>query len=568
MSTGGWGVFMNTTRINYFDIGKYNPDKMLVYCSDAGLDFYILTGSMPQVIEQYTTITRKPYLLPKWAYGLAFGSNMSENQFNILDDAWHFRNEKIPCDIYWIEPQWVEKFYDGSTKKNWDPVKFYNAGRYFWEKPAAKRDIKPDLFINRLNNMGFKLALWLNNNEDLTIEEEDYLAAKSGKPQSGKEHWFPHLMNFVNQGVQGFKLDPGTTMNEHADRKYYNGLSDKEMHAVNQVLLPKQLYRLMKDSTGLRSFHHYCGGYAGQQHWGAATCGDNGGGHLALFDQLNLGISGFMNSSCEVMALEKNEPIEQGMHFGFFLPWVQVDSWAYIMQPWLLSPKEKSEFSFYARLRYSLMPYIYSTAINGSLTGMPILRAMPLIYPNDPKLENITTQYMFGENFLVSVFSNKTYLPEGNWIDYWTGQHYTGKQEIVTQPPHGGPLFVKAGAIIPYQNTMQYVDELPADTLILKVFPYKQSSFTLFEDDGVSFNHETGAIASTTISCNEIGNTIKLDISKRHGIYKNMPLHRIYMIEVYCSEGKSISVNSQAIKKENLLFDKSLNVMKFSVAVE
>ena len=383
---------------------------------------------------------------------------------------------------------------------------------------------------------------------------------KEGKPQSGKEHWFPHLMTFINQGVQGFKLDPGTTMDEHPDRNYYNGLTDKEMHAVNQVLLPKQLYRLMRDSTGLRSFHHYCGGYAGQQHWTAATCGDNGGGHLALFDQLNLGISGFMNSSCDVLALDKNEPIEQGMHFGFFLPWVQINSWASILHPWFLSPEEKKEFQFYSQLRYSLIPYIYSAAINGSLTGMPILRAMPLIFPNDPKVENITTQYMFGEFFLVSVFSDKTYLPEGDWTDYWTGKKYTGKQEVISEKQiHGGPLFVRSGAIIPFQKPMQYIDESPVDTLLLKVYPGNNSSYTLLEDNGTTFDYENGAIAKTSFKCKREGNKINLEISKREGKYKNMPVHRVYNVEIYCDESTEITVNSHPLLKENTEYDKKTN---------
>jgi alpha-glucosidase len=532
MSTGGWGVFFNTTRISYFDIGSFQPDKLFVYCSDENLDFYLMTGSMPEILDEYTAITKKPYLLPKWAYGLAFGSNMMENEFNILDDAWHFRQEKIPCDIYWIEPQWAGKYYDASTNKNWDSVKFFNAGRYYWEKPIVSRDVKPDLFITRLNNMGFKLALWLNNNEDLSIEEEDYLSAHQGKPQSGKEHWFPHLMTFVNQGVQGFKLDPGTTMDEHPGRKYYNGLNDREMHPVNQVLLPKQLYRLMKDSTRLRSFHHYCGGYSGVQHWTAVTSGDNGGGHLALFDQLNLGISGLMNSSCDVLFLEKNEHLEEGLHFGFFLPWVQINSWATILHPWFLSPKEKKEFQFYAQLRYSLIPYIYSTAINGSLTGMPILRAMPLIYPDDPMVENATTQYMFGDFLLVSVFTNKTYLPEGNWIDYWTGKKYTSKQEVISEKQiHGGPLFVKSGAIIPFQKPMDYIGERPVDTLIVKVYPEKRSSFMLLEDDGVSFEYEKGAIARTRFDCTATNKQIEIDIT-REGSYSGMPEATTYEFEI------------------------------------
>jgi alpha-glucosidase (family GH31 glycosyl hydrolase) len=536
LSTNGWGVFFNTSRINYFDIGRYQSDRMMVYCSDETLDFYLMAGSMPEILDQYTTITQKPYLLPKWAYGLAFGSFWMENELNVLENAYHFREEKIPCDIYWLEYQWMEKNYDSSTHKDWNSTRFFNAGSYFWESSPAKRDIKPDLFINRMNNMGFKVALWLNNNEDLTIEEEDYLAAKQGKAQSGLDHWFPHLMKFVNQGVQGFKLDPGTTMDEHPARKYFNGLNDKEMHPVNQVLLPKQLYRLMRDSTGLRSFHHYCGGYSGIQHWAASTCGDNGGGRLALFDQLNLGISGVMNTSCDVLFLEKNEPIEQGLHFGFFLPWVQVNSWYGILHPWLLSPKQKKEFQFYAQLRYSLMPYIYSAALNGSLSGMPILRAMPLMYPNDLKVENSTSQFMFGDFLLVSAFTNRTYLPEGNWIDYWTGKKYQGNQEVVSEEQiHGGPLFIKAGAIIPYQKPIQYVDEHPVDTLIVRVFPEKQSSYTLLEDDGISFDYEKNAIAKTHFTCIAGDTQVEIGINCE-GSYAGMPKNRCYEFEIATSK--------------------------------
>jgi alpha-glucosidase len=570
MSTNGWGVFFNTTRISYFDIGHYQSDKMMTYCSDKDLDFYLMAGTMPEILDQYTSITGKPYLLPKWAYGLAFGSFGMENELNVLDYAYRFRQENIPCDIYWLEYQWMEKNYDASTKKDWNSTRFFNAGSYFWDNgQTVQKDIKPDLFVKRMNNMGFKLALWINANHDLSLEEEDYLAAKSGNPQSGQEHWFPHLMKFVNQGVQGFKLDPGTTMDEHPVRKYYNGLDDKEMHPVNQVLLPKQLYRTIKDNTGLRSFHHYCGGYSGIQHWCASTCGDNGGGRKALFDQLNLGISGVPNTSCDVLFLEKDEPIVQGMHFGFFLPWVQVNSWYGILHPWFLSPKEKKEFKFYAKLRYSLIPYIYSTAINSSITGMPIVRAMPLLYPDEPKLENATNQYMFGDFFLVSAFSNKTYLPDGNWIDYWTGKKYTGKQEVISENQlHGGPLFVKAGSIIPMQKTMQYIDEMPSDTLILKVYPGKSSTYTLFEDEGTTFDYEKGAIAKTSFACSDDGKTIHLDISKREGKYKNMPQHRVYQVEMFCNETTVVTVNKSLIGRKNSEYDRGTNAFKFSVNIE
>ena len=176
---------------------------------------------------------------------------------------------------------------------------------------------------------------------------------------------------------------------------------------------------------------------------------------------------------------------------------------------------------------------------------------------------------MFGDFFLVSVFSNKTYLPEGNWIDYWTGKKYSGEQEVISEKQiHGGPLFVKSGAIIPFQKPMQYVDENPADTLLLKVFPDKNSSYTLLEDNVTTFDYEKGAIAKTSFICIADENNIRLDISRREGKYKNMPQHRVYQVEVFCDESMRITVNNHLLQKENIKYDREMNALKFNVNAE
>jgi alpha-glucosidase len=300
MSSDGWAIFNNTTALNYFDVGRYEKDRLLILNTNEETDFYLMLGnSMQESISLYTTITGKPYLLPEWAYGLAFGGNMMEDQMAVMNDAVRFRDEKIPCDIYWLEPQWMAKNYDFSTSKSWDLKKF--PAEPFWEENNPEKYEHPLLFISKLHKLGFKLALWLCIDHDLSVAEEDHLSEKYGKPQSGQEHWFSHLTKFMDQGVDGFKLDPGRTLDEHPDRKYYNGFTDREMHNLNQVLLPKQMYETFRDHKGIRAFQHYCGGYAGTQHWGASTSGDNGGGKDALFDQLNLGLSGFVNTSADVM---------------------------------------------------------------------------------------------------------------------------------------------------------------------------------------------------------------------------------------------------------------------------
>ena len=547
MSSSGWGIFNNTTLLNYFDIGRFQKDKLSIYNTSGDVDFYLmLENSMPDVLNSFTKITGKPYLLPRWAYGLAFGGNTMENLIDIMNDAVRFRDEKIPCDIFWIEPQWMAKNYDFSTTKNWDLQKF--PAEPFWEANNPKKYEHHSLFISKLHGMGYKLALWLCIDQDLSIEEEDHLAEKSGKPQSGQEHWFPHLTKFIDQGVDGFKLDPGRTLDEHKDRKYFNGSTDSEMHNLNQVLLPKQMYETFRKHKGVRSFHHYCGGYAGTQHWGAATSGDNGGGKDALFDQLNLGLSGFVNTSADV--LEYVTDNKAGMHLGFFLPWVQINSWYGLHHPWYMKADEKETFRYYAQLRNSLSPYIYSAAIEGSQTGMPILRAMPLVFPEDRNVDNKIYQYMFGENLLVGVFSDSIYLPEGNWIDYWTGKKFSGKQTVYCKAPEnrGGPLFIKSGAIIPYQKPMQFIGESPVDTLIVKVFPEKQSSYTLNEDDGRTFDFEKGIIAKTRFECNSTEKQTEFVIQPTQGVYSGMKGLRMYQLEIeFPTKPAQVMVNGDKV---------------------
>lgn len=560
MSTHGWGIYNNTTRLNYFDVGRFSPDDLLVYNTEDKIDFFLFHGrDMYDILDKYTSVVGKSYLLPRWAYGLAFGGNKMENQIDMMNDAVRFREEKIPCDIFWIEPQWMAKYYDTSTSKGWNMDKF--PGEVFWEeKTNPKKYEQPYLFIGRLHKLGYKLALWLCIDHDLSVEAEYEIAAKLGNPPSGKAHWFPHLMNFVDQGVDGFKLDPGRTLDEHPDREYYNGLTDKEMHNMNQVLMPKQMYTTFRNHTGRRIFHHYCGAWAGTQRWTASTSGDNGGGKDAIYDQLNLNMSGFVNTAIEVMETVNRtfDPATNlkvalnGMHFGFFLPWVQIDSWYALHHPWYLSAPEKEAVTFYARLRNRMHPYIYSAAIAANRTGKPILRPMPLEYPDDTVVQNMTSQYMFGDNLLVGVFSDSVYLPKGNWINYWTGKTAAGGKTVHADAPknRGGALFIKAGAIIPFKKLTQYIEEFPVDTLTLKIYPEGESEYTLLQDDGISFDYEKGNIASTTFKCAKTNSGISFIVSPVKGSYKNMPENMVYTVEMAVKQKpKLVKVNNKLMSQ-------------------
>ena len=550
MSSRGWGVYNNSTRKSFFDIGNQQKSKFNIINTFDEADFYLMMGKdMPAVLNEYTLVTGRTYVLPKWAYGLCFGPNMREEQFDILNDAVRFRQFDVPCDVFWLEPQWMEKRYDFSTKKKWNYDRF--SPEPYWLQDQYPKTMHNRLFIGKLRSMGFHLGLWLCEEYDLSIQEEDIIAERTGGKLSGQEHWMDHLTVFMDQGVEGFKLDPARTIDNHTNWEYYNGRTDKEMHNLNQVLLPKQMRELGRKYNGKRTWHHYCGGWSGTQRWTASTSGDNGGGKTALYDQLNLGMSGFLNTSCDVMSVPRELEM-QGLHFGLFLPWVQINSWFSMMHPFYYAKEEQDIYRFYVKLRYSLAPYIYSMALEAAQNGMPIVRSMPLCFPEDRNCDDMTYQYMFGDNFCVGIFTNEIYLPKGTWTDAWSGEKIVSKGETFTREypsDRAGLLFIREGAIIPTQPDVEYLGARPFDRVILKVYPHGDSAYTMLDDDGESYEYENGGIASTLFESHERDGGVEVVVNPVQGSFKGMPSEREYSFRIQRdSRPASVSLNGAAVQ--------------------
>lgn len=550
MSSRGWGVYNNSTRKSFFDIGNQQKSKFNIINTFDEADFFLMMGKdMPAILNEYTLVTGRTYVLPKWAYGLCFGPNMREEQFDILNDAVRFRQFDVPCDVFWLEPQWMEKRYDFSTKKKWNYDRF--SPEPYWLQDQYPKTMHNRLFIGKLRSMGFHLGLWLCEEYDLSIQEEDIIAERTGGKLSGQEHWMDHLTVFMDQGVEGFKLDPARTIDNHTNWEYYNGRTDKEMHNLNQVLLPKQMRELGRKYNGKRTWHHYCGGWSGTQRWTASTSGDNGGGKTALYDQLNLGMSGFLNTSCDVMSVPRELEM-QGLHFGLFLPWVQINSWFSMMHPFYYAKEEQDIYRFYVKLRYSLAPYIYSMALEAAQNGMPIVRSMPLCFPEDRNCDDMTYQYMFGDNFCVGIFTNEIYLPKGTWTDAWSGEKIVSKGETFTREypsDRAGLLFIREGAIIPTQPDVEYLGARPFDRVILKVYPHGDSAYTMLDDDGESYDYENGGIASTLFESHERDGGVDVVVNPVQGSFKGMPSEREYSFRIQRdSRPASVSLNGAAVQ--------------------
>jgi len=567
MSRRGWAIFVNTTWRHSWDVGHSLPDRLRVFGPQGELDYYLFVGrDLPALLEQYTALAGRPHLLPYWGYGFTFVCNQQANAREMLDDALNMRREGIPCDLIGLEPGWMEKHYDYSVDKKWHPERFYIP---YWAQKG------PQTFLGALQRLGFKLSLWLCCDYDLSYEEERQARAagfsKEGwslrpheddfeqdtnfmnpvfmdKVTKKDEPWFEHLKKFVDQGVSAFKMDGAQQVVEHPDRRWGNGMTDEEMHNLYPTLLNKQMHNGFKAHTGRRAMIYSSGGYAGIQQFSATWAGDTGGGPKPLISMLNHGLSGHVNTSCDMDVFTP-----AGIHFGFLQSWSQVCSWAYWRHPWLLGDKLLPIFKAYAALRYRLLPYIYSQAHIAARTGMPIMRAMPLVFPDDPQSDTLVNQYMLGEAFLTGAFAERFHLPAGAWIDYWSGLRYEGPLDLTLGPgswpaDRGGPLFVRAGAIIPLGPVMDYVGQKAMDALELDIYPEGESWFTLYEDDGISYDYLRGALAKTLIMCTQADGSLKLSVSPRQGTYEGMPAARTYELHMHIPTPRRVLVNGKATK--------------------
>lgn len=565
LSSGGWGLFLNTTWRHYFDLGRSRPDRLALGGRRGNLDFYLIAGpDLPALLDRYTDIAGKPCLLPLWGYGLTFVCNQQADAREMLDDCLNFRREEIPCDLVGLEPGWMETRYDYSIEKKWHPERFYLP---YWS------DKGDHTFLGAADRLGFKMSLWLCCDYDLSLEEERRAGGQVEKQEvttgfhpddfeqdenfghgpvrmdrltDPKEPWFAHLQKFVDQGVSAFKMDGALQVNEHPDRKWGNGMDDEEMHNLYPTLLNKQMSIGFSEQTGRRAMIYSSGGYAGIQRYAATWAGDTGGGPKPLISILNHGLSGHSNASCDM-----NVFTAAGIHFGFFMPWSQVCSWAYWRHPWLLGDELGALFKFYARLRYRLLPYIYSMAHVAARTGLPLVRAMPLAFPDDPRSDELMHQYMFGDAFLTGAFVDEIHLPAGRWIDYWTGQVHDGPLDLPAAFPadRGGPLFLRAGAILPHWPLMQYVGQKSTATLNLHLYPHGESRFTLYEDDGISHEYLNGAVAATDIRGAETAGQVTLGIDPRQGAYPGMPEERAFEVWLHAASAPAaVEVDGGAVE--------------------
>nr|WP_231571114.1 discoidin domain-containing protein [Paenibacillus sp. VKM B-2647] len=303
-----------------------------------------------------------------------------------------------------------------------------------------------------------------------------------------------------------------------------------------------------------RGFVWSVGGWAGTQRYSAVWSGDQSGNweyirfHIPTL--IGAGLSGMPYATGDVDGIfgGSAQTYVRDLQWKAFTPiLMNMSGWAAKdKQPWVWGEPYTSYNRDYLKLRQRLTPYFYTYLHEAYESGAPLVRGMVYEFPDDPNTKNTLTQYQFmsGESFLVApvykdaAVRNGIYLPKGKWIDYWTGtEHYGAKMlDEYVAPLNRLPLLVKAGAIIPMYPEALYDGQTPPNPLTFDIYPYQTSSFTLYEDDGVSKQHRTGQFAKTKItSIAPVTGTgdLTIAVGPSVGDYAGKPAERVNQFQIH-----------------------------------
>ena len=292
------------------------------------------------------------------------------------------------------------------------------------------------------------------------------------------------------------------------------------------------------------------GGAGMQRHGGACWSGDINNTFGTLEAQLHAGLSmalsgvpywgtdigGFYHA-----VPETGELFARWFQFGAFCPIFRAHGrvWREHL-PWAHGAEVEEVCRRFLELRYRLMPYTYTLAWHAHRLGLPLMRPLALNYPEDPCVWDLAGEYLWGDDVLVAPVTRAgathwpVYLPAGTWYDFWTDERYDGPRGLTAAAPLARlPLFVRAGAILPLGPAVQYHDEQALTDITLLVYGGARSSFTLYEDDGMTRAYERGRYALTEFECVSDPERLTLRIAAPRGEPALVPAGRSYALQVY-----------------------------------
>jgi len=543
-----------------------------------GSDYYFVYGpKLDTVISGVRKLTGKATMLPEWCFGLWQSRQRYETQQQSLDVVNEFRRRKIPFDNivqdwqYWKLDSWGSHQFDASRFPDPDGwiKSIHDAHAHLmisvWGKFNPNTDNAKELI-----SKGF---LYPTNLKENTLDwmNQPHSEYDAFNPEARKLVWKRMDESLFKKGVDAWWMD--ATEPDMFPSPPTLDLQKKHMNptflgTASKVLNGYALQNSLGVYTGQRSsapnqrvFILTRSGYTGQQRYGTATwSGDISSTWTALAKQIPAGL-GFSITGVPYWATDtagytmqakwsgrnaKPEDEEEWrelntrwFQYSTFTPLLRVHGEVRPREMWTMGGDQHPAYLTHVkfdRLRYALFPYIYSVAGAVTQKDATMLRPLVMDFPQDKTARNLTDEYQFGPAFLVAPVttykarSRNVYLPSGaQWYDFWTGKQAPSGAPFDAAAPYDQiPLFVKGGSIIPVGPERQYIAEKPSDPTTLYVYEGANGAFTLYEDQGVTYDYEKGVFSEIPVQWNNATKT--LTIGARKGSFPGMLAKRTFQI--------------------------------------
>jgi alpha-D-xyloside xylohydrolase len=551
------------------------------------LDYYFIKGdNMDEVISGYRTLTGRAQVYPKWVFGFWQSRERYKTSGEIENTLAEFRRRQIPIDNivqdwnYWKLDSWGS--HDFELARYPDPQAMLDSvhtmhGRFMisvWPKFYCTTDNYKEIDRN-----GWMYHQAVNDSiyDWLGFMGSFYDAYHPGARKLFWKQMDDHLYSRYNHGIDAWWMDASEPNVRDCTPMWYRkalsgptalGTSTEYFNAYS-IVNADAIYNGQRSvNPSQRVFLLTRSGFAGEQRYSTATwSGDIATRWEDMRAQMTAGINycmsglpvwgmdqgGFCVEDRYVAAQQEfdrtgveNADLKEWRElqarwnqFGCFVPLYRTHGQWPLREVWNIAPDSHPAYQsivWYDRLRYRLMPYIYSLAGAVHFNDYTMMRGLAMDFNGDDKVYDIKNQWLFGPSLMacpVAQYGARTrevYLPrQRGWYDLYTSKHYQGGQTITADAPYTRiPVFVPEGSIIPFGPDMQWSDEKPASLINLYVYAGHDGSFTLYEDEGTNYNYEKGRYA--TIGFNYDDEHRTLTITDRKGSFEGMLQNRKFNV--------------------------------------
>jgi len=526
IGTSGWAIFFHQP-LGTFDLT--GPESKFHLASPDGvLDlFVVISGDPATIMAEYARLTGHPELPPLWSFGYLQSHRTLGDRESVLAEAKMFREKKLPCDalIY---------LGTGFCPNGWN----VRNGSFDWNERVFP---DPKSMIAELHAGHFKFVPHVViEARTLRGTPRDKFDPAKPNPEEAASYWDAHRPDF-RMGIDGWWPDEGDWLNMPA-RLVRNQMYWEGPQIDRPSERPFALHR--NGAPGMQRYASFLWSGDVYSRWETLKT------HLPI--AINTGLSGIPYWGTDIGGFVPTAEFTAELYlrwfqFGAFCPLFRCHGRNWTLRlPWGWNtgdsgPQEVRNYRGsglpdpiqlhnaavepicrkYLELRSRLMPYLYSAVHEATKTGLPLMRALWLHYPNDPKAVSTSDVYLWGRDLLVAPVVEKAatsrtlYLPQGVWYDFWTGERHLGGRMVTRLVDlETMPLFVRAGVILPMGPIKQYCDEIVGGPLELHVYEGADGKLLHYEDDGKSFNYRRGEWMGIEATWNDARQMLSLRLAK------------------------------------------------------